>query len=84
MNKIQWIPLVVVLPTFAFIGYWIWRYGKSSDTGSLPRSTDEVRRVDPHFKDEFSAGVRKLRWFNLWLVLALIAGVMIASAVMKK
>lgn len=81
---IQWIPVVVVLPTFAFIGYWIWRYGKASNIGGLPRTTEEVRRVDPRFKDEFSAAGRKLRWFNLWLVLALIAGVMVASAVMQK
>lgn len=79
MNLFRWLPAVTAPPTFAFIAYWIWRHGKASGTGRLPRTPEELRQVDPQFKDEFTRASNRLRWFNLWLVLAIIAGAVIFS-----
>lgn len=68
----RWLPLLLVLPTFAFIGYWIWRYLGASDRGKLPRTPEEARRAGSQFGDEFTAAGNRLRWFNLWVFLAIL------------
>jgi len=84
MNFVQWVPIIVVLPTFAFIAYWMWRQSRASGLGRLPRTLDEVQQVDDRFKAEFASAGRKLRWFNFWLMLAIVAGAIIWSVAVRK
>jgi hypothetical protein len=84
MSVLRWFPLIMVLPTFAFIGYWMWRYSKVSDSGGLPRSIKELRETGPKVGGDFAGAGRKLRWLNLWLMVAFIAAAIIAARVGHK
>ncbi len=68
----------MVLPTFAFIGYWMWRYAKVSDSGTLPRTIKEAKKAHAKLGGDFAAAGRKLQWLNLWLMLASIAAAFLA------
>ncbi|MBL9192579.1 MAG: hypothetical protein JNJ82_09480 [Opitutaceae bacterium] len=80
MTLFRWLPVILVLPTFAFIGYWIWRYLKTSDKGKLPRTREELKRGGSQLGEEFAAAGNRLRWFNLWLFLVMIAAAIGISA----
>jgi hypothetical protein len=84
MSILRWLPVILVVPTFAFIGYWMWRYMKSSETGRLPRTIAEMKQVDDRFREDFATAGRRLRWFNLWLMLAVVVGFVVTSLLMRK
>lgn len=84
MNFIRLLPIIVVLPTFVFVGYWMWRYVKASGTGKLPRTPQEAQKVDERFKDDFAAAGRKLRWFNFWLIIGIVAVFVISAFLTRK
>ena len=84
MDLFRWVPLVAVLPTFAFLAYWLWRHTRANGTGRLPRTPKEMRQVDPQFADDFAKAGRRLRWFNLWLMLAIVGAAIISSILSRK
>jgi hypothetical protein len=84
MNILRWIPLVLVLSTFAFIAYWLWRGAKESGLKRLPRTKEEVLQIGDSSGSDFALAAQKLRRFNLWLFIAFIAGVIATSCLSSK
>ncbi|ATC63239.1 hypothetical protein CMV30_04310 [Nibricoccus aquaticus] len=84
MNFWRWIPLVLVLPTFGFIAYWLWRGAKESGLGRLPKTRDEVKQMGDAVGSDFAAASKRLRRFNLWLFLAFFGAVIVNSCISSK
>ncbi len=84
MSLLRWLPLLLVLPTFGFIAYWMWRGAKESGLGRLPKNRDEVRQVWESVGSDFATAGKRLRWFNLWLFLVFFGAVMVSSCISSK
>jgi len=77
-------PLVLVLPTFGFIAYWLWRGARDSGLDRLPKNREEMKHVGEAIGGDFANASKRLRWFNLWLFLAFFGAVMVSSCISSK
>jgi len=78
---VRWIPVFLVLPTFAFILYSVWRYRNLLDGTMRPRTdltlAEEKERA--RLNAESSSLGDKLRRLNSLLWLAFLGGAIVIS-----
>lgn len=79
---LRWLPILLVLPTFAWIAFAIFRSRGFIDRPGRPRPdlSKEEQETRRRTGASLAAGAQKLRWLNLVLWLTVVGGAIAVGA----